>query len=139
MALTVAEYKAEIPEDIGVTPDVTMTARIDKWWSMFEDQFGWDNHILYLIVRRKAILWLRGGNWKKYDWAEADVKRNESQMFKHLGEMLADLDLEILAYQKTLGGGIQVGQIIGMTSADPKLPQSWPHVGKEPDPVLTNP
>jgi hypothetical protein len=135
MALSAAEYQAQVPSDVGQTGNLTLVNNVPIWWELNDDR-GYDLKVQYLYTLKTAIFWLIGNNWSSFDWAEGDVQRKESQKIKGL-LLLLDLINKELAGVEIGSGFITYGKILAGGRDDPEIVASYPH--SNPDPVWDTP
>lgn len=140
MGLTAAEWKGEIPSDVGQTGNLTLIAKIPIWWDGNSDR-SYDLKVQYLYTLKKAILWLIGQDWQLFDWGEVDVEKKESQKVKALIQLLKEVKEDIKAIESNASSPISFTKMTAGGRNDPEILDgsitSYPH--PDPDPVWDRP
>lgn len=122
MALTAEQWKAEIASDVGQPSNNTLGSKVSTWWEMNGDR-GYDLKVQYLYTLKKAIIWLIGANWEKFDWEEGagDVVKKESQKVAALLKLLGEVKADILATESNDAAPTTYGRILAGTRDDPDV------------------
>lgn len=96
MALTEVELKQKIASELGLPSDPDLIEQIDLSWEQYEAQAYVGPNVRYFYVKRDAIIWLQGQNWKKFNWVDQGVVQSDSQRFDHLTALLEQTNAEIM-------------------------------------------